>query len=205
MGLVHMCAKRFTGRGVEYEDLVQIGCVGLLKAVGNFDEGRGLKFSTYAVPMILGEIKGFLRSDGLVKVSRGIRELSAKISRVVQQISQERGMVPTVSEIALALDESEEKVAQAMSASLCALSLTRDSEEGETELDVPVESGEEGITDRLSLWQTIEQLPDEDKKLIGLRYYMNKTQQETASLLGCSQVQVSRREKKILLYMRGML
>lgn len=205
IGLVHMCVKRFQGRGVDYEDLFQIGCVGLLKAVANFDESRGLKFSTYAVPMIIGEVKGFFRSDGLIKVSRSLKELSAKISKITNEYTKERGAVPTVSEIAEALGETEEKIAEAMSASLSAVSLTMEGEDGENQFDIPVEGGEESITNRISLWQTIEQLPDADQKLISIRYYMNKTQKETAELLGCSQVQISRREKKILLYMRGML
>lgn len=205
MGLVHLCIKRFVGRGTDYDDLFQIGCIGLLKAATNFEEERGLKFSTYAVPVIIGEVKGFFRSDGLVKVSRSIKELSGKINSLINTLSKERGTVPTVSEIANVLNVPEEKVAEAMSASMSAVSLTASGEDGEAQMDIRIESGEEGITDRLSLWQAIEQLNDEEKKLIGLRYYMNKTQRETAELMGCSQVQISRKEKKILCSMRGLL
>ncbi len=205
MGLVHLCVKRFVGRNVDYEDLVQIGSVGLLKAAKNFDESRGLKFSTYAVPVIIGEIKGYFRSDGIVKVSRKLKELSMKINAVIEKNSRESGLIPTVSQIAEILGESEEQVAQAMCSSTSAISLTMQNEDGETQLSIPVESKEEEIVNRIGLQQIIAVLPEKDRNLINLRYYKNRTQQETAKILGCSQVQISRREKKILLILRQQL
>ncbi len=205
MGLVHMCAKRFNGRGTDYEDIFQIGCVGLIKAAKKFDESRGLKFSTYAVPVIIGEIKGFFRSDGIVKVSRGIKELAVKINKLVNSISNSEGYIPTVSQIAEMLNEDVESVATAMSASTSAVSLTIGSEDGESQFDIPIESRESEITERLSLEETLKTLDESDKKLIELRYFKNKTQTEVAKIFDCSQVQVSRREKKLLLIIREKL
>lgn len=205
MGLVHMCAKRFIGRGVEYEDLFQIGCVGLVKASKNFEVERGLKFSTYAVPVILGEIKGFLRSDGIVKISRSVKELYVKIKHVINKFSTENGYVPTVNEIAEILDVSTEDVVNAMSACVSAVSLTMESEDGVNQFDIPVQSREEEITDKLSLIQVLENLEEKERYIINLRYFKNKTQSEVASLMGCSQVQISRKEKKILLKIREFI
>ncbi len=205
IGLVHLCAGRFKGRGVDYEDLFQIGCVGLVKASQNFDTSRGLKFSTYAVPVIIGEIKGFLRSDGIVKVSRSVRELANKVRVVINSFSTKEGYVPTVSQIAEILDTSEENIVNAMSACVSAISLTMESDGAVNQLDIPVGSGEEELTDKLSLHQVISSLNEDDKKLIDLRYYKNKTQTEIAKIFGCSQVQISRREKKLLLQIRALL
>lgn len=202
IGLVHLCAKRFIGRGVDYEDLVQIGCVGLIKASSNFEEERGLKFSTYAVPVIIGEIKGFFRSDGLVKISRRIKELSIKINAVINRYTAETGSVPTVTQISNILNEKEESVAEAMSICSSTISLTMSNEDGENQLEIPIESKEEEITDKLSLRQVISDLSEKDKELIELRYFKNKTQTQIANELGCSQVQISRREKKLLLFIR---
>lgn len=197
-----MCAKRFIGRGVEYEDLFQIGCVGLVKAAKNFEPERELKFSTYAVPVILGEIKGFLRSDGIVKVSRSVKELYVKIKHVINKTSTEKGYIPTVYEIAKDLGEDTENVVTAMSACVSAVSLTMESDDGENQFDIRVESKEEEITDKLSLMQVLETLEPKDRKIIELRYFKNKTQTEVAQIFGCSQVQISRKEKKILLKIR---
>ncbi len=205
IGLVHLCAKRFNGRGVEYEDLFQIGCLGLVKAAKKFDSDRGLKFSTYAVPVILGEIKGFFRADGIIKVSRGIKELARKIQQETEKFMVEHKTSPTVSYLASTLNESEEKISQAMNSLAITLSLTQSDDETNAAIDVKVDSEEESLTDKLSLIQTIEKLSDYDRELIRLRYFKNKTQKETAEVLGCSQVQISRREKKVLFYMRSYL
>ncbi len=201
MGLVHLCAKRFINRGTEYEDLIQIGSVGLLKAAANFDVDRGLKFSTYAVPVIMGEIKGYFRNDGIIKISRKIKELSIKINAVINKFTVKNGVVPSVSQIAVELNVSEDEVAQAMSICVTALSLTV-GEDGENQIDIPIDSAEEEITDKLSLRKILKDLSDEDRELIELRYFKSKTQTEVAKAVGCSQVQISRREKKILLFLR---
>lgn len=202
MGLVYMCVKRFVGRGVDYEDLVQIGSIGLIKATKKFDEERGLKFSTYAVPVIIGELKGFFRSDGIVKVSRRLKELATKSNIFMEKYTKETGMIATVSQVAKALGEKEEDIAEAMCSCATTLSLTMSNEDGESQLEVVVPSEEQEITDKLSLRQIINSLPQKDREIIRLRYYKNQTQTEVAKAVGCSQVQISRREKKILLKMR---
>lgn len=200
--LVHSLANRFRGRGIEYEELYSAGCVGLVKACANFDESRGLCFSTYAVPVILGEIKRLFRDSGSVKISRSIKELSLKIVRVREQMSKD-GHEPTVSEIADKLGVDESDVAEAISASLPTVSLTCD-EDG-SELAVPSDSCENSLIDRLALEQCISSLEKDDRRLIVLRYFCGKSQTETAKLLGVSQVGVSRRERKILENMRKQL
>lgn len=189
------------GRGVEYDDLFQAGCVGLIKAVENFDGARGVKFSTYAVPVILGEIRRLFRDGGAVRISRGMRELSKQAREAEEELRQENGAGPSVTAIAERLGVSVEKAALALGASRTPLSLTGE-EDGE-QLEIPVEAPEEKMTERMTLYQVLQSLEERDKKLIEYRYFQSKTQQETADLLGMTQVQVSRREKKLLLYMRG--
>ncbi len=200
--LVHSLANRFRGRGIEYEELYSAGCVGLVKACGNFDESRGLCFSTYAVPVILGEIKRLFRDSGSVKISRSIKELSLKTARVREELSK-NGQDPTVSEIASRLGVDESDVAEAISASLPAVSLTC-GEDG-SELSVPEESCENSLIDRLALRQCVSSLDKDDRALIILRYYRGKSQTETAQILGVSQVSVSRRERRILENLRRQL
>lgn len=206
MGLVHSCAKRFKGRGVEYDDLVQAGCVGLIKAVDGFEPERGLKFSTYAVPLILGEIKRLFRDGGAVKISRPLKELSLRATRERERLAKELGHEPTVQQLADALGIEPTEAAQAISASLPPLSLTRASEEDDAEqIDLPTASPEEQITDRLALQQLLAQLEPRDRRLIELRYVARRTQQATAKQLGMTQVQVSRRERALLLTLREKL
>ncbi len=206
IGLVHTCAGRFKGRGIEYDDLYQAGCVGLIKAVDGFEPERGLKFSTYAVPVILGEIKRLFRDGGAVKVSRSLKELSLKATRLREQFSVVNGREPTIEELAVALEISPADAAQAVTAGLPPLSLTRHSdEENEHQIDLPTDSHETSITDRLALEQLLAQLPDKDRQLIRLRYVARKTQQATADSLGMTQVQVSRRERTLLLTLREQL
>ena len=202
LGLVHLCARRFAGKGVEYDDLYQAGCVGLIKAADGFDPGRGLRFSTYAVPLILGEIRHLFREGGAVKVSRSLRALSLQVSRLREQMAAELGREPTVEELAEHLGKEPELVAQAVGVSLPPLSLTAD-EEGQ--FDLPVESYEQAVTDRLALGQVLAQLEPRDRALIRLRYVGRQTQQATADRLGMTQVQVSRREKALLLTLREKL
>ncbi|MEG0770124.1 MAG: sigma-70 family RNA polymerase sigma factor [Ruthenibacterium sp.] len=206
LGLVHACAGRFKGRGMEYDDLFAAGCMGIVKAYDGFDETRGLCFSTYAVPVILGEIKKLFRDGGSVKVSRSVKELGLKVTATRERWLKMKGQEPTVSDVALQLGVSAEQVAEAMNASLPALSLTPVSDEdGNREFDIPQESCEETLSDLLSLKTVLGTLAPEDRKLIYLRFFKNKTQSETARVLGTTQVQVSRRERKILAVMREQL
>ena len=196
LGLVHACAGRFRGRGMEYDDLYSAGCVGLIKAYDNFDESRGVCFSTYAVPVILGEIKKLFRDGGTVKVSRSLKELGMRV-----QAAREHTM-----KLAEQLDEPIENVALAIQAAQPAMSLTPEGgEDGDRQLDIPVESPEEELADRISLAEVIEALPEQDKQLIRLRFYGNRTQSETAKALHTTQVQISRRERKILIRLRARL
>ena len=197
LGLVHSCAGRFKGRGIEYDDLFSAGCMGLVKAYDGFDGSRGLCFSTYAVPVILG---------GTVKVSRSLKELSLKISAVRERCVKETGQEPTVSQLAERLDVTPEQVADAMSAAMPALSLTPVSDEdGSREFDIPEESCEETVSDLLSLKSVLGTLTKEERTLIYLRFFKNKTQSETARVLHTTQVQISRKERKILAAMREQL
>lgn len=203
MGLVHSLASRFRGRGIEYEELVSAGSMGLVKAARGFDESRGLQFSTYAVPVILGEIKRLFRDGGTVKVSRTIKELSLKIAAYREHCAAE-GRSPTVAEIADKLGETEESVTEAIAASRPAVSLTGGEEEG-AEFDVPVDPPQIKATEYIALGQCLGSLDEQDRRLIYLRYMLEKTQAETGRILGMTQVQVSRREKKILDSLRSML
>jgi RNA polymerase sporulation-specific sigma factor len=207
LGLVHLCVRRFQGRGIEYDDLYSAGCVGLIKSIDAFDEERGVQFSTYAVPVILGEIKRLFRDGGALKVSRGLKELSLKVTRTRERLMKANGREPTVSELAAELQVGEEEIVEAINVSAPPVSLTeQDDESSETrQLDIPAESHEEQIADRLSLKEALGRLEAKDRSLIVLRYFQGKTQVETAKVLGMTQVQVSRREKKILGMMRGEL
>ncbi|MGN1422526.1 MAG: sigma-70 family RNA polymerase sigma factor [Oscillospiraceae bacterium] len=200
--LVHSLANRFRGRGIEYEELFAAGSVGLVKACDNFDSGRGLCFSTYAVPVILGEIKRLFRDGGTVRVSRGLKELSLRAARVHDEIAAE-GREPRVSEIAQRLGVTPEEAAEAVAAGQPTVSLTSCEDGGE--FDLPEDSGENETIDRLALRQCLSELPEKDMELIMLRYFRGKTQCETAALLGMTQVQVSRRERKIILSLREQL
>lgn len=198
LGLVHCCAAKFRGRGIEYEDLYSAGCIGLLKAYDRFDKSLGYKFSTYAVPVILGEIRGLFRTGGAVKVSRRLKELSLKINKIRQQLNNESGRSPTITELAEITGESEELIAQAIDSSVTVLSLSSGDEEGR-EIDLPTPPQDEKLIELLSLRQAIGELEQRDRELISLRYFKNKTQTETAKRLNMTQVQVSRREKRLWL------
>ncbi|HOB36880.1 MAG TPA: sigma-70 family RNA polymerase sigma factor [Candidatus Avimonas sp.] len=205
IGLVHSCARRFIGRGIEYDDLFQAGCMGLIKAADGFDEKRGLKFSTYAVPVILGEIRRLFRDGGAVKVSRSLKEMSMRASREREDFISREGREPTVSEMADLLGVGIEQAAEALSAAMPALSLTKAGEDEGEQLDVPVEPPDELLTDKLALQQVLCELDSLDRALIVLRYLKSNTQQATAEKLGMTQVQVSRRERAILEIMRRKL
>ena len=205
LGLVHSCAHRFRGRGIEYDDLFQAGCMGLVKATAAFDEGRGVMFSTYAVPVILGEIRRLFRDGGTVKVSRSIKELGIKAARVREQLSSALGRDATVSEVAAVMERTPGEVAEALAATTPPVSLTGSEEEGGGQIDLPVDSPEELLSNILALKQAMARMEDRDRQLIILRYYQNRTQTQTAQQLGMTQVQVSRREKKLMQYFRQAL
>lgn len=203
LGLVHLCANKFRGRGIDYDDLYSAGCLGLLKAVKAFDISRGVKFSTYAVPVILGEIKRLFREGGSVHVSRSLKELSMKLQKICSDFAQSNGREPSISELAEITGEAESDISEALCASQPLLSLTSADDEGQ--LDVPVEAPDENIIDLLALRQIMLGLPEDDRMLIELRYFKNLTQSKTAQILGLTQVQVSRKEKKLLAQMRKEL
>lgn len=206
LGLVHACAGRFKGRGIEYEELYSAGCLGLVKACDGFDTGRGVCFSTYAVPVILGEIKKLFRDGGTVKVSRSLKELSLKINAEREQCLKKTGQEPGITQLAETLQTTPEQIALAIRASLPTLSLTpTDDEDGQKEWDVPVDSPEETLSDRIGLAEVMDKLSPQDRQMIRLRFFGGRTQSETARVLGTTQVQISRRERKILKWMRAQL
>ena len=204
IGLVHSCAKRFKGKGMDYEEMFAAGCVGLIKAYDAFDHSRGVQFSTYAVPVILGEIKKLFRDGGMLKVTRSVKELSLKVSYTREYLQKQSGQEPSVKEIADFLSVSCEDVAQAISASTPPMSLTAifEEEDGNCEFDIPVESSEESLANIMGLKYAISELEPDEKQIIWLRFFQNKTQAATAQLLGKTQVQISRQERKIIQKMR---
>ncbi len=206
LGLVHSCAGRFRGRGIEYDDLYSAGCMGLVKAYDNFDQNRGVCFSTYAVPVILGEIKKLFRDGGTIKVSRSLKELGLRIQAAREHSLKLCGSEPTVSQLAEQLGESVEMVTLAVQAAQPAMSLTPESgEDNDHQLDIPVDSPEEELAEKISLAEVLQKLPEQDRLLIQLRFYANRTQSETAKVLHTTQVQISRRERKILTLLRSHL
>lgn len=210
-GLIWNVVKRFVGRGQEMEDLFQIGSIGLLKAIDKFDFSYDVKFSTYAVPMIAGEIKRFLRDDGMIKVSRSLKEqaMRAKIER--ERLNKKLGREPTVEELASTLGICTEELAVALDSSAEIESLHKTIYQGdgsEIHLMDKLESEQnecEELINRMVVGQMVEKLGENEKKIIVMRYYQDKTQTEIAKILGISQVQVSRMEKKILKAMRRQI
>ena len=203
-GLIWSIVKRFQGRGYELEDLYQIGCIGFIKSIKRFDVSFDVRLSTYAVPYILGEIKRFIRDDGSLKVSRSIKELSMKIRDIQDRYLREKGEDITIEKIAKELKVSKEDVAIAVDSLKPTVSIYEDSysneEGGITFLDTLSTDVDEAevLSNRLAIKQLIGNLEEREKQLILLRYYKNKTQMEVAKILGISQVQVSRIEKRIL-------
>ena len=206
VGLIWSIVKRYSGCGVDTDDLYQLGCIGFIKAVKGFDLTYGTQFSTYAVPVILGEIKKLFRDGGTVKVSRSLKELSLRINAAREHHSKLCGAEPTLSQLAEELGESVENITLAIQAAQPALSLTPENrEEGDRQMDIPVESPEEELADKIGLAEVLKSLPEEDRLIIQLRFYGGKTQSDTAKLLHTTQVQISRRERKILKVMRDRL
>ncbi len=205
LGLVHSCCHRLKQRGIEYEELYSAGCLGLCKAAKGFNPTLGNCFSTYAVPVILGEIHRLFRDGGSVKVSRSLKELSLKIGRITPTLAEQLGHPPTPGELAEALQVSPEQIVEATCATQPVLSLTRENDEETGQWDVAVESHEESFVHGYALHQMLEQLPAEEKDLITLRYFQGLTQTVTANRLGLTQVQVSRKERQILKKLRNQL
>lgn len=203
--LVHSLCRRFTDRGIEYDDLYQAGCVGLLKAADAFDETMGYCFSTYAVPVILGEIRRLFRDGGAVKVSRSVKELGFKISREKPALELKLGREVTVTELAETLGASKEEITEAVCAMQPVASLTVENDDGVSEIDVPEAGPEDLLSDKLLLDSAFKVLNGQERKLISYRYYQNLTQSKTAELLNMTQVQVSRSERKILAKLRNVI
>ncbi len=203
MGLVYACANRFKGRGVEFDDLVQSGCIGLLKAAQGFDAERGFMFSTYAVPAIIGEIKRIFRDGGAVKIGRSDKEKARKLMNIRDELEKQLGREPTVSEISEKAQIPPAEVSQLICAMLPVISLTADDEEnGLAEIDITTGDTTEEMGDSIALKAAVEKLSERDKQLVELRYFDGLTQTVTAQKLGMTQVQVSRREKVILQHLR---
>ncbi|MBQ7075369.1 MAG: SigB/SigF/SigG family RNA polymerase sigma factor [Clostridia bacterium] len=205
--LVWSIVKRFLNRGHEAEDLFQVGCIGLIKAIDKFDTSLGLQFSTYAVPMITGEIKRFIRDDGIIKISRSIKETGIKAMSAREKLINTLNREPTVSEIADAVGVNTEDIIVAMEAYTRPASLNYTAD-GEQPLEQQISENtdlETESVDRLALKSVLSTFPKRERQIIFMRYFMDKTQSEIAKKLGISQVQVSRIEKRVLEQMRDKL
>ena len=205
--LVHSCCQRFRGRGIEYDDIFQSGCIGLTKAKNNFDFSKGVKFSTYAVPVILGEIKSLFRDNDNVKISRKIKDLALKIKIESENFYKFYGRDPNISELSGILKIDKFQIIEALECEKTIVSLDSPCEEGENfqRLEIPVPFDDEKISTAISINQALKNFVVKDKKLIYLRFFRGNTQSETAKSLGMTQVQVSRREKIILKILREKL
>lgn len=206
-GLIWSVARRFLGRGTEADDLYQLGCLGFIKAVEGFDLEFGTQFSTYAVPKIAGEIRRFLRDDGAVKVSRSIKEQAITIRSMRNHLTAALGREPTVSEIATQTGFTPEEIALAENATGCTESINRQTGEDGFSLEniLTDTESEETLVEKISLRQAIEKLPEREKTVIKLRYFHGLTQDRASKVLGVSQVQVSRIEKKALELLRTFM
>ena len=203
VSLVKCIVKRYLGKGVDYDDLFQIGCMGFLKAIMGFDESFGVKFSTYAVPMIAGEIKRFMRDDGAVKVSRAMKQTAKEMNVFIEEYVLQYGRQPSVSEVGarFGMDEAETvfvMVSSKMPLSLYGSTDNKDGKERELIETLPSSDDQEDWLDRMLLRGAIENLPERERKIIVLRYFRDMTQSEVAERIGVSQVQVSRLENKII-------
>ena len=205
-GLVQSIACKFGGRGVDFEDLVQIGNIGMLKAIRSFDLERGVAFSTYAVPLIFGEIRRFLRDDGLIKICRPQKKLGAMLMRAKEKYISENGCAPRIEELAKMCEVSAEEAAAALCAVSPAVSLSEplcgDEEDFTLENTLFAHDESEKMIEKLSLGEALSKLPDMWKKIVLFRYYRDMSQQSTAEQLGLSQVKISREEKKLIEFLR---
>lgn len=200
--LIKSIIRRFKGKGVEYDDLYQIACIGFLKAIKNYDETFGVKFSTYTVPMVIGEIKRYMRDNGAIKVSRTLKILANKINRYIDEYQAENNNSPDVGLIAKKFGITEEEVVVALDSSRMPLSIFdkfEDEDDGQELIDkIPYCDSEEKLLNKLQISKALSELSERERKIIVLRYYRDKTQSEIAESLGVSQVQVSRLENKII-------
>ena len=205
--LIKCIIKRFQGKGVEYDDLYQIACIGFLKSIKNFDESFNVKFSTYIVPMVIGEIKRYMRDNGAIKVSRTIKTLANKINRYIDEYQTINNDSPSVENIAKKFTVSVEDVVVALDSAKMPVSIYDKFEDEDDSREMieklPLIDNEEKLIDKLHLTDIINSLEDRERKIISLRYFRDKTQSETAKSLGVSQVQVSRLESKIIKKMRN--
>ena len=205
-GLIWSIVRRYYGRGVDPDDLYQLGCMGFLKAVRGFDPAFGCQFSTYAVPKIAGEIRRFLRDDGAVKVSRGLKERAGSIRTARDRLQAELGREPSLSELSEETGLEVEEIAAAEEANAPVASLQMETGDGFTlESVLGTEGMEDGIVERVALRAAIDDLPERERSVVLLRYFKNLTQDRTARVLGVSQVQVSRIEKKAMEHLRRKL
>ena len=208
-GLVQSIASKFNGRGVEFEDLVQIGNIGMLKAIRSFDLERGVVFSTYAVPLIFGEIRRFLRDDGLVKICRPQKKLGAMLMRAKENYISEKGVSPRIEEIAKICNVSAEEAAAAICAVSPAVSLSEplcgDEENFTLENTLFIEDENDKMIEKISLSEALSKLPELWRKIVIFRYYKDMSQQSTAEQLGLSQVKISREEKKLIDFLRKQM
>jgi RNA polymerase sporulation-specific sigma factor len=210
MGLVKNISRRFFGRGTEYEDIVQIGTIGMIKAAKSFDESYNTVFSTYAVPLIIGEIRRFLRDDGIIKVSRDVRRKGSVILHAKEEFQKEHQRDPKISELAELCGFSEEEIVYALDASSPVSSLQEsignDENSATIEEMTASDSNEiETVIDNIALREAISHLPAEQQKIVHLRFFKELSQQQTADILGLSQVKISREEKKIFAFLRKEL
>lgn len=209
LGLVWSVAKKFYGRGHEPDDLFQIGSIGLIKAIDKFDDTFGVRFSTYAVPMIIGEIKRFIRDDGIIKVSRSLKELAAKASATREALTKQLLREPTVTEIADKIGTTTEELVMAMDANSAPNSLYfENADNSNRKLIDQIEEGQDmelEVTNRIALQNGLSTFKARERQIIMLRYFAEKTQTQIAEMLGISQVQVSRIEKKVLEELRTKL
>lgn len=211
LGLVFTIVKRFAGRGTEMEDLFQIGSIGLLKAIDHFDLSFDVKFSTYAVPMITGEIKRFLRDDGMLKVSRSLKETAHKAAAARESLEKKLGREPTMTELSGEIGISREEIVLAMEAAADVESLHKPVYQGDGTaifLEDRIEekdSMDDRVLDRMVLREVLEKLEPEERLVITMRYFKDKTQAQVAQILGRTQVQISRMEKRILKKMRDAI
>ena len=205
MGLVQSIARRFSAGGADVEDLAQTGSLGLLKAIENFDDSFGVKFSTYAVPVIMGEIRRFLRDDGIIKVSRSVKECASKSYLARDELSKKLGREPSIEEIANSAGYSKEEILEAFDATLPPDSINRciyHEDEAELADSLASTDSEEKIVDKLLARSILDSLDYRERQILILRYFKGKTQQEIANIVGVSQVQVSRIEKKVFARIR---
>lgn len=201
--LIKSIIKRFIGKGIEYDDLFQLGAMGFVKAINNFSEGYNVKFSTYVVPMIIGEVKRFMRDDGAIKVSRTIKTLNLQINKFIEKFQKENGVKPSIEQIATEFKVQTQDVVFAMDSAKMPISLYTPFEESDDKSLLVVDRFEQDnptdeLFDNIFLRETLKNLENRDKKIILMRYFRDKTQSEIAKELGISQVQVSRLETKIL-------